>query len=171
MYNIFVVEDHEIFRKGIETLLEEIKDVRLAGSANSGESFLEKIQGRDIDVVFMDIKMPGMGGIEATKKALEIRPELKIIALTMFGEERFLQQMLRAGASGFLLKNVTMSDIEKAIHAVMSGYRYFSEELMTLLWNMHVGKTPVSSDKISLSEKERQVLRIISEGEVNVDFG
>lgn len=171
MYDIFIVEDHEIFRKGMETLLEEIKEVKIAGCANSGESFLEKLQGLEVDIVFMDIKMPGMGGIEATKKALEIRPDLKIIALSMFGDEEFLQQMLIAGASGFLLKNVTISDIEKAINAVMSGYRYFSEELMTTLANKYIDKNSPSADSISFSEKELQILQLICEGKTNVEIG
>ena len=163
MYNIFIVEDHEIFRKGIETMLEEIKNVRLAGSAGSGERFLKDIQNLDVDVVFMDIKMPGMGGIEATKKALEIKPDLKIIALSMFGDEEYLIQMLNAGASGFLLKNITLSDINKAIHAVMSGSRYFSEELRAMLTDKYIGKNAFSANGNSLNEKEKQVLRIISE--------
>ena len=171
MYNIFIVEDHEIFRKGIETLLEEIKDVKLAGSADSGERFLEDIPGLDVDVVFMDIKMPGMGGIEATKRALEIKPDLKIIALTMFSEEEFLQQMLEAGASGFLLKNVSQSDIEKAIHAVMMGNRYFSEELMNLLANKYLNKNSPSADSISFSEKELHILQLICIGHTNVEIG
>jgi DNA-binding NarL/FixJ family response regulator len=171
MYNVFVVEDHEIFRKGIETLLEEIKDVNYAGSAGSGERFLEELPGLDVDIVFMDIKMSGIDGIEATKRALEKNPDLKIIALTMFSEEEFLQQMLEAGASGFLLKNVTQLDIEKAINAVMSGNRYFSEELMTTLANKYIGKNSPSADSISFNEKELQILQMICEGYTNIEIG
>ncbi len=171
MYNVFIVEDHEIFRKGIETLLEEIKDVQFAGSAGSGEKFLELLPGLSTDIVFMDIKMPGMGGVEATKKALEIKPGLKIIALTMFSEEEFLQQMLEAGASGFLLKNVSQSSIEKAIHAVMQGNRYFSEELMTLLANKYINKNSPSANSIKFNEKELQILQLICEGHTNVEIG
>jgi len=171
MYKAYIVEDHEIFRKGIEALLEEIKDVKIIGTAANGEQFISELPKLDADVIFMDIKMPGMGGIEATKKALEFNPELKIIALTMFSEEEFLQQMLEAGVSGFMLKNVSKDDIEKAIKSVMSGNRYFSEELMTLLANKYIRKNSPSVESISFNEKELQILQLICEGFTNVEIG
>jgi DNA-binding NarL/FixJ family response regulator len=170
MYKVFIVEDHEIFCKGLTALIEEIKDIEVSGTASSGNQFLELIKGVDADVVFMDIKMPGLNGIETTRRAMEVRPELNIVALTMFNEEDYLQQMLEAGAKGFLLKNVNKTDIEKAINAVVTGNLFFSDELMTTLAGKYLGKGGNSADKPVFNEKEIHILNLICEGHTNIEI-
>lgn len=170
MYKVFIVEDHEIFCKGLEAVLEEIKEVTLAGTASSGEQFLSMLKVIETDVVFMDIRLPGINGIEATKEALKLKPNLNIIALTMFNEEGYLQQMLEAGARGFLLKNINKSDLEKAIHAVVAGNLFFSEELLTVLAGKYLGKGNEHSEKPVFNEKEIQILNLICEGCTNFEI-
>ena len=170
MYKVFIVEDHEIFCKGLTALIEEIKDIEVSGTASSGNQFLQLIKGVEADIVFMDIKMPGLNGIETTRRALELRPELNIVALTMFNEEEYLQQMLEAGAKGFLLKNVNKTDIEKAVNAVVTGNLFFSEELMTTLGGKYLGRGGNNNDKIAFDEKEIQILNLICEGHTNMEI-
>jgi len=170
MYKVFIVEDHEIFCKGLTALIEEIKDIEVSGTASSGNQFLQLIKGVEADIVFMDIKMPGLNGIETTRRALELRPELNIVALTMFNEEEYLQQMLEAGAKGFLLKNVNKTDIEKAVNAVVTGNLFFSEELMTTLGGKYLGKGGNNNDKPAFNEKEIQILNLICEGHTNMEI-
>ena len=170
MYKVFIVEDHEIFCKGLTALIEEIKDIEVSGTASSGNQFLQLIKGVEADIVFMDIQMPGLNGIETTRRALELRPELNIVALTMFNEEEYLQQMLEAGAKGFLLKNVNKTDIEKAVNAVVTGNLFFSEELMTTLGGKYLGRGGNNNDKIAFNEKEIQILNLICEGHTNMEI-
>ncbi|HBS88962.1 MAG: hypothetical protein A2W91_05915 [Bacteroidetes bacterium GWF2_38_335] len=172
MVKVIVVEDHEIFRKGVITLLEDIKDIQVIGQAENGEAFIKLIERIKPDVVFMDVRMPVMDGIAATKKGLQIVPSMKVIALSMHSEEEYLEQMLEAGAMGFLLKNVSMTDIEKAIHTVLSGNRFFSEELMNILASKFIKKPETTtSESIVFSGREHDILKLICEGYTNVEIG
>jgi DNA-binding NarL/FixJ family response regulator len=172
---IFVVDDHPIFMKGLLTQLKEFSFINVVGSADNGRDFLEKV-GNDLpDIVFMDIKMPEMNGIEATKAAMEKYPGLKIVALSMFGDEDYLQSMLDAGAKGFLLKNIEKGDLEKAIRSVMEGRNYFSEELLSILTNKFVNKPKPADGKteepIKFSQREEEVLKLICQGFTNQEIG
>lgn len=166
-----VVEDHEIFRKGIINLLNDIKDVEVMAEAENGKDFLEKIETIKPDIVFMDIRMPEIDGIEATKIAIAKNNKLKVIALSMHNEEDYLEKMLEAGAMGFLLKNATMVDIEKAIHSVMQGYRFFSEELMNILANKYIKKPEPVKEDSEFSKREIEVLQLICDGLTNHQIG
>lgn len=113
-----------------------------------------------------------MNGIETTRKALEINPAIRVVALTMHSEEDYLQQMLEAGAMGFLLKNVNISDVEKAIDAVMESNRFFSAELMTLLSNKFLNKKVDFVEGVEkFSDRELEILKMICEGMTNVEIG
>jgi DNA-binding NarL/FixJ family response regulator len=171
MIKIMVVEDHEIFRKGIINLLNDIKDVEVIAEAENGKVFLEKIDNLKPDIVFMDIRMPEMDGIEATKMAVAKNNKLKVVALSMHNEEDYLEKMLEAGAMGFLLKNATMADIEKAIQSVMSGFRFFSEELMNILANKYIKKPEPAKEESEFSKREIEVLQLICEGLTNHQIG
>jgi len=170
MYKVFIVEDHEIFCKGLEAVLDEIKEVSLAGTASSGEQFLNMLKVTETDVVFMDIRLPGINGIEATREALKIKPQLNVIALTMFNEEGYLQQMLEAGARGFLLKNINKTDLEKAINTVVSGNLFFSEELMTVLAGKYLGRKEERTETPVFNEKELQILTLLCQGLTNMEI-
>lgn len=171
---IFVVDDHPIFKKGLLSQLKEFNFIEIVGSAENGEDFLEKIDTIFADLVFMDIKMPGISGIEATKIAVQKYPKLKVIALSMFGDEEYLQSMLDAGAKGFLLKNIEKGDLEKAIKTVMEGNSYFSEELLTILAAKFVTKPKSeenSNGPVKFSQREEEVLKLICQGFTNLEIG
>ena len=130
---IMIVEDHDLFRSGLKRVIDEIKTLELVGVAENGAVFLDLLKHIRPDVVLMDIKMPVMDGIEATEKALKIHPSIKVIALTIFGEEEYLYTMIQKGIAGFMLKSTSINELEKAIQLVSSGHQYFSPEISGLL--------------------------------------
>jgi len=172
--NVYLVDDHEIFRKGLKLLLQEISFINILGEASYGDQFLLELQKVQPDLVFMDIKMPGLNGIETTKKALEINPNLKVLALSMYGDEEHLQAMLDAGAKGFLLKNASKEDLERAIITVMNGKSYFSEDLISLLASLYITQKQLKDTEKEMpkfSEREIEILELICKGYTSVEIG
>ena len=130
---IILVDDHSLFRNGLRELLERCEGCRVVGEAASGEEFLAMMEGMEADIVFMDFSMPGLDGAQTTERALARRPELRIITLSMFGEESYYSRMVEAGARGFLLKDSDIGDVLEAIGTVMGGGSYFSPQLLSSL--------------------------------------
>ncbi len=130
---IIVVDDHDFFRKGLILALGRLKNVRVVGEAATGIEFLELFKRVHADVVFMDIKMPDMNGIEATKIATREYRDIKIIALTMNSEKEYFLRMMDAGAKGFLLKDAGIEELEKAIQTVVKGRNYYPQGLAKLI--------------------------------------
>jgi DNA-binding NarL/FixJ family response regulator len=166
---IMIVEDQHIFRKGLIMLLKEIRGVNIFGEASNGEEFLSMIEKERPDIVFMDIQMPVMNGIEATKRALDLYPTLKIVAISMFGDEEYLVSMIEAGVKGFLLKTVEEYELNKAIELVADNKNYFSDELLPVLTNSLVNRKskPETHDtelKEELTKREIEVLNLICKG-------
>ena len=164
-----IVEDQHIFRKGLILLLKEIPGVEIFGEASNGQEFLDMIKDERPDIVFMDIQMPVMNGIEATKKAIEEYPGLKIVAISMFGEEEYLVSMLEAGIKGFLLKTVEEYELHKAIELVSDNKNYFSDELLPVLTNSLVNRKSRTSGqepelREELTKREMEVLNLICKG-------
>jgi DNA-binding NarL/FixJ family response regulator len=172
--NVLIVEDQVIFRSGLMLLLSEIPEVNVIGEAADGKEFLDTIKNTMPDIVLMDIKMPVMDGIESTKAALEMYPDLKVLVLSMFGEEEYLVRMLEAGVRGFLLKNVDEEELRKAILIVDSGKNYFSHELLPALTNSFMKKKTYNDEKQMLMEKltrrELEVLHYICQGYTNKEI-
>ena len=127
---IIIADDHQLFRNGLKMLLESIPGFEIAGEASNGEEFLQVLRISPADVALMDISMPEMDGIEATKRGLKIDPSISIIALSMFGEEEYYYKMVDAGAKGFILKDSDISEVREAIQTVRRGGSYFSQELL-----------------------------------------
>ena len=127
--NLILVDDHLPFRQGLKSILtiENIADV--IGEASNGVEFIELLSHLEPDLVIMDIDMPQMNGIEATKKALEILPNLKIIVFTMFGDEEYFQKMNSLGIKAYLLKSSGINELEKVINDVMIGGNISSEDV------------------------------------------
>jgi DNA-binding NarL/FixJ family response regulator len=163
---VIIVDDHEIFRKGFAMVLSTFDRVELAGEASNGQEFLELIEKVDADLVFMDIKMPVMNGIDATKTILQDRPDLKIVALSMFGEEKYLQSMIEAGAIGFLLKNVKREELEYAITLFFEGKNYYSEELLSFFTKKYISH----KEEVDISKRELEVLQLIANGLTNQEI-
>jgi len=129
--DIILVDDHLVFRKGIKSVLTDEKIARVIGEASNGLEFIELLAQLKPDLVIMDIDMPYMNGIEATQKAMELIPEIKIIAFTMFGEAKYYTKMISLGIKGIILKSSGINELEKAIHGIMKGETYFSNEIPT----------------------------------------
>ncbi|PKP22528.1 MAG: DNA-binding response regulator [Bacteroidetes bacterium HGW-Bacteroidetes-21] len=172
MTKIAVVEDHEIFKRGMVTLLCNLPNVEVVNESSSGDEFLDTLQESEPDIVFMDIKLPGIDGIETTRKALQILPSLKVIALTMHEDNKHLKEMLKAGAKGFLFKNISRFDVEKAMHSVMNGNQFFSEELMNIMADKFLSpKKEEDKAPCKFSNKEMEILKLISKGFTNLEIG
>ena len=124
--DIILVDDHQIFRQGIKSIVTNENIANVIGEATNGEEFLTLLTHLKPDLVLLDIDMPEMNGLEATRKALELIPDLKIIVFTMFGDEEFFIRMIELGAVGYILKSSNLSELEKAIQVIMNGEKYFS---------------------------------------------
>ncbi|MBV1882254.1 MAG: UvrY/SirA/GacA family response regulator transcription factor [Pseudomonadales bacterium] len=161
MIKILVVDDHDLVRTGITRMLEDVDDIEILGQAGSGEEALKLARLLQPEVVLMDVKMPGIGGLEATRKILRISSEIKIIAVTACEEEPFPSRLLQAGASGYLTKGAGLDEMVNAIRVVKAGQRYISPGIAQLLALKSVqkngGKTPFDE----LSERELQVALMI----------
>lgn len=157
---VALVDDHALFRDGLRGLINNRNGYRVVAEAGDGSDFLANDQAMSADIVFMDISMPTLSGDKATRMALERNPDLKIISLSMFGEEHYCSMMVEAGAKGFLLKDSSIDEVFKAIDAVMAGEEYFCKEVLTALSGAM--RPNEMSDK--LSEREIDVLLGICRG-------
>ncbi|MCX7696787.1 MAG: response regulator transcription factor [Bacteroidales bacterium] len=171
---ISIVDDHELFRNGVKMVLSKMPQVKVIGEYPSGNIFLLDLIQNQPDIVLMDIRMPDMDGIETTRLALKKTPSLKVIALTMFGEDDYIESMMEAGAKGFLLKNISKETLEKAIHAVMNGKYYFSEELFEYFTRQISREkekhTPIEVEKIQFTRREKEILQLLCEGLSNKEI-
>lgn len=165
---LYLVDDHLITREGLKLLIEKKELGTITGEASDGYTFLKILETHVPDLVLMDIKMPGMDGIEATKQAMQRHPELKIIALSTHEEEEYYYKMIEAGAKGYVLKNSGITELEKAIRTVLYGDCFFSNELLRrLIVNLkHSGETN-KNDISQLSKREIEVLHEICNGLTN----
>ncbi len=168
-YRIILVDDHALFRGGLKNLLEQVGPCRVVAEAASGEEFLGLIPSTVCDVVFMDISMPGMDGAETTRRALALRPELRIVTLSMFGDEHYYTRMVEAGACGFLLKDSAIDEVLEAIYTVSEGESYFSKQLLdSLSSHLRSSSPPLSED--ALSARELEILVAVCRGNSNQEI-
>lgn len=170
MIRIALVDDHSLFRKGLKVLLASRPDFNIVADVGSGEEFLSALMQVQPDVVFMDYAMPEMNGAETTRRALELFPDLKVITLSMFGDNAYYSNMMSSGAKGFLLKDSEFNEVVEAVETVYGGGTYFSASLLeSLSYSMRsTGAAGNVSDDIAeadrLSEREIEVLVAICQG-------
>jgi DNA-binding NarL/FixJ family response regulator len=170
MIRIALVDDHSLFRKGLKVLLASRPDFNIVADVGSGEEFLSALMQVQPDVVFMDYAMPEMNGAETTRRALELFPDLKVITLSMFGDNAYYSDMMSSGAKGFLLKDSEFNEVVEAVETVYGGGTYFSASLLeSLSYSMRsTGAAGNVSDDIAeadrLSEREIEVLVAICQG-------
>ena len=157
---IALVDDHTLFRNGLRGLIDGNNGCRVVAEAGDGAEFLANEEAMSADVVFMDIAMPTMSGDKATMMALERNPDLKIICLSMFGDERYYSQMVAAGAKGFLLKDSSIDEVFAAINAVVANEEYICQAVMQAL----SGAMRRNEEVEILSEREIDVLLGICRG-------
>jgi DNA-binding NarL/FixJ family response regulator len=169
---IILVDDHLIFRQGINSLINIENLGEVVGEASNGFEFLELIKSTSPDVVLMDINMPGMDGMVASEEALRIHPDLKIIIFTMNAEEDFYHKTVDIGIKGFILKSSGINELEKAVRDVMLGETYFSNELLRKIIS-NFGKTndDKTTEKSLLTEREIEVLQNICLGLTTEEIG
>ena len=164
MINILLVDDHELVRTGIRKILDDVKGFKVVGEAKTGEEALQYCRKSEPDVVLMDVNMPGIGGLEATKKILRFAPDVKIIVLTVHSEDPFPSKVMQIGASGYLTKGAGPDEMINAIRAVHSGQRYITPEIaqqMALSQFKSADENPFNS----LSERELQIMLMVTRGE------
>lgn len=166
---IFIVDDHQLFREGLKFLLSDWDLVESIYEAENGDYFLENLDLCQPDVVLMDIEMPGANGIETTTACIEKYPDIKVIALSMYGNENYYTGMIDAGAKGFLLKNSRFEDVQRAITEVLNGNNYFSPEILNgIVRNLSQKKN--SSKNSELTSREIEVLYNICKGLSNQEI-
>ena len=167
MIRIALVDDHSLFRRGLRMLLSTHPDFEVVAEASSGEEFLEQLPQAQPDVVFMDYSMGALNGADTTERAIAEMPELKVISLTMYGDNAYYTRMAAAGAKGFLLKDSGFDEVVEAVNTVCGGGTYFSSLLLTSL-SQSLRSTQTSPSAINeqdmLSEREVEVLIGICQG-------
>ncbi|MHB8923025.1 MAG: response regulator [Thermoleophilia bacterium] len=168
---LLLADDHAILRSGLVRLLGEQSDIEVVGEAENGREAVQKVQELHPDIVLMDIGMPVMNGMEATKQIKKRDQQVKVLVLTMHDNEEYLFQVLQAGASGYVLKKAADSDLVNAIHVVARGdcFLYPSAAKMVVedyLEKMKSGSEPTSTFD-TLTEREREILKLVAEGYTN----
>jgi two-component system invasion response regulator UvrY len=164
LINVLLVDDHELVRTGIRKILDEVKGLKVIGEAKTGEEAVQFCRKIEPNVVLMDMNMPGIGGLEATKKIIRYAPDVKVIVLTVYCEDPIPTKVMQIGAAGYLTKGAGPDEVINAFRSVNSGQRYITPEIaqkMALSQFKSADENPFSS----LSERELQIMLMITRGE------
>ncbi|HEY4323176.1 MAG TPA: response regulator transcription factor [Mucilaginibacter sp.] len=162
--NLAIVDDHKIFRNGLKATLEECADFELVLEASNGKQLIGLLTEVTPDVILMDIKMPEMDGIQTTAAVKQLYPQIKVLALSMFNEDKYIIDMMKAGASGYLLKNAEPEEIIEAISTVYEKDYYFNENLsVTLIKQLNVNTKQVNPGQhlADFNDREIEVLKLV----------
>ena len=174
--NIFLVDDHDLVRDGLKALLSGIPDIGIIGEASTGRSLFEKLLIVQPDVLVLDISLPDMSGIEITRRMTQDYPKIRILILSMYTNEDFVFNAVKAGAKGYLPKNTTRDELVKAIYAVYRNEEFFGETISKILLQSYI-RNAKQEDKITenhaenLSVREIEILKLFSEGMNNKEIG
>lgn len=163
---ILLADDHQIVREGFRALLEREPDMEVIGEVDNGRDALEMATRLSPDIVILDISMPGLNGIEAARKIIDKRPATKVLGLSVHSEKRYIAEMLKAGASGYLLKRSSFKELITAIKAIHSGQMYLSPSIAGTVvehYVRHQDQEQPSGASV-LSAREREVLQLVAEG-------
>ncbi len=169
---ILIADDHQLFRDGLRALLRSAPDTEVAGEATTGDETITLAASLQPDVILMDIQMPGINGIEATRRILHTSPHIGVLMVTMFEDDASVFAAMRAGARGYLLKGANHAEMLRAIRAVSGGEAIFSPaialRLMDFFANMRMPELPQVFPE--LSEREREILDLIAQGDKNAEI-
>ena len=169
---IIITDDHQLFREGLVNLLFSAPDIEVIAQAEDGQEAIEKAKHFKPDVVLIDIAMPKMNGIEATRELKKEMPEVKVVAVSMHSDKQYVKGILEAGADGFLLKNCTYRQLTDAIQSVYSGKKYLSEDVTELVINGYLDPAKSETDSYSqLSDREKEIFVLFAEGETTREIG
>lgn len=167
---IIIVDDHTLFRNGLRILINNMDEYQVVSEAANGRQFLEQLNDGLPDLVLMDISMPVMDGIEASTIAHEKYPDLKIITLSMYGEEDYYYKMVNAGVKGFVLKNSDIREVKAALDIIYEGGSFFSSELLQNLVSNLKSSSKSKDFHAELSEREMEILILICQGMSNQEI-
>jgi len=172
---VLIVDDHALFRRGLVMVLQQEEDIELVGEASDGAEAVQIAQDKLPDVVLMDVRMPRRGGIEATNQIKEIAPHTKILMLTISDEEADLYDAIKAGASGYLLKEISIDEVADAIRAVFGGQSMISPSMASKLLTEFATMVKKTDEKPQvaqprLTDREMEVLRLVAKGKNNRDI-
>lgn len=169
---VIIADDHTILRKGIVSLLQDETDIEVIGEASNGQEALDLISEKTPDVAIIDISMPGLNGIDVTRRTTKVNPGTKVLMLSMHGARQYVVNSLKAGASGYILKKNAVDELTAGIRTVIAGRKYLSPSVSEVLVDDIVhpewhGKGGVIHD---LSLREREILQLIAEGKKVTDI-
>ncbi len=174
MIKIVLVEDHQMFREGIKVIIDQIPDLNMIAEFENGKQLLEQMPNLDFDVLVTDIEMPEMSGIDLTKIVCSNYPNIKVMALSMYNDNKYYYELITAGAKGFVLKQSSVDELEKGIREVYAGNSFFSEKLLyNVIQNMqHIEKNLLDEklNLLQLTDKEVSLLRHICQGFANKEI-
>ncbi len=164
---ILLADDHKIVRDGLRTLIEKEAGMEVIGEAENGRKALKMAQKIRPSVVIMDVTMPDMNGIEATRKIVTEIPGVKVIALSMHSDRRFVLGMLEAGASGYLMKDCAFDELAKAVRSIATGHTYLSPSIADVIVKGYLDKVneKISVARSPLTQREREILQLLAEGQ------
>ncbi|WP_261641757.1 UvrY/SirA/GacA family response regulator transcription factor [Erwinia mallotivora] len=165
MISVLLVDDHELVRAGIRMILEDIKGFQVVGEANCGEDAVKWCRSNPVNVVLMDMNMPGIGGLEATRKIVRYNPDIKIIMLTIHTENPLPARVMQAGAAGYLSKGAAPQEVVNAIRQVNAGQRYIASDIAQQMALSQIEPQKTDSPFDSLSERELQIMLMITRGQ------
>jgi len=171
---IILVDDHEIVRDGIKSLLFNNENIEIIGEASNREELLKSLKSNTPDLIIMDISLPGKSGIEITEELTEEYPAIKVLILSMFTEEEFIFNSIKAGAKGYLPKNSKQEDLERAINIIQNGEEFFSPLISEVVMKSYIRKIRneknINSNQNNLSARELEILKLVAEGISNKEI-
>ncbi|MGH2755091.1 MAG: response regulator [Actinomycetota bacterium] len=174
--SVLIVDDHALFRRGLQMVLEGEADIDVVGEASDGQEAVERAERTSPDVVLMDVRMPKRSGIEATRAIKDMLPSTKILMLTISDEEADLYEAIKAGASGYLLKEISIDEVANAVRAVQQGQSLISPSMASKLLTEFAAMVKRRDERSQvpgprLTERELEVLKLVAKGMNNRDIG
>ena len=165
MIKVIVVDDHQIFIDGLKALIDGFEDIEIVSEANDGVDLIDRLTKIKADIILMDINMPRMNGIEATKLVLDKYPEIKVLMLTMHDSKEYIEKLLKAGAHGYILKNTGKEELYEAISTIVKGDNFYSAAVTKSIMDSMQKKKAVTKklNNIELTSREKEVLVLIAQ--------
>jgi len=170
--HVLIADDHRLYREGVRKMLSVAPDIEIIGEATSGEEAIAQALALQPDVILMDLKMPAVNGVEATRRILYASPRIGVLVLTMFETDETVFAAMRAGARGYLLKDVDQEDVIRAVKAVSRGEAIFSPAIAERLIHYFAALRPAAADLAfpELTDREREILHLIAQGHSNSEI-
>ncbi len=169
---LLIADDHPVFRHGIRALMEARSGLRVVGEATTGPEAVELAQALQPDVVLMDVRMPGLNGVEATRAIVQANPEIRVLMVTMFEDDASVFSAMRAGARGYILKDADKAEVLRAVEAIGSGEAIFAPSIATRLIAFFAAPPPSPNKDAfpDLTDREREILHLIATGATNAEI-